>query len=83
MGNVLISIKVMPTSAEIDLEAIVKKIKENVQIQDYKIEEMAFGLKALKILVMTPDKGGTDEIEGLINEIDGVESVEVEDVTLA
>lgn len=83
MGNVLVSIKIMPTSAEIDLEVIVKKIKENVQIQDYKIEEMAFGLKSLKILVITPDAGGTDEIEGLINEIDGVESVEVEDVTLA
>ncbi|MDD5417083.1 MAG: elongation factor 1-beta [Candidatus Aenigmarchaeota archaeon] len=83
MGNVLISIKIMPNSPEVNLEDVVTKIKENVEIKDYKIEPMAFGLKILKILVMTPDKGGTDEIEGLINEIDGVESVEVENVTLA
>ncbi|MBU3896814.1 MAG: elongation factor 1-beta [Nanoarchaeota archaeon] len=83
MGNVLISIKIMPTSVEINLEDVVTKIKENVELKDYKIEPMAFGLKCLRILVLTPDKGGTDEIEGLINAIDGVESVEVENVTLS
>ena len=83
MGDVAISIKIMPTSPEVDLEKIKTEISSRVKIQDSKVEALAFGLKALKVLIVKPDTGGgTDELEEQIKSIDGVENVEVENVTL-
>lgn len=83
MGDVAISIRIMPDSPKTDLMKIKSEISSLARIQDYKIEPLAFGLKALKILLIKPDKGGgTDELEGQIREIEGVGSVEVESVTL-
>lgn len=84
MGDVAISIKIMPKSPEVDMEGIVAKIKEQMKVQDSKIEDLAFGLKALKILIIVPDKEGadTDKFENMIKEIEGVETAEVENVTL-
>lgn len=84
MGDVGIAIKVMPSSPEINLEEVSKKIKEKINVQDFRIEPLAFGLKALKILVVVPDKEGanTDKIENMIKQIEGVETVEIENVSL-
>ena len=82
MGDVAISIKIMPKGTEVDLEKVKSDIEEKMKVQDSKIEPLAFGIKCLKILLLTPDRGGTDEIEKQIKEIDGVETVEVEDVSL-
>ncbi len=83
MGDVAISIKIMPTSPEVDLEKIKAEISSRVKIQDSKIEPLAFGLKVLTVLIVKPDTGGgTEELENQINKIQGVESVEVEGVTL-
>ena len=81
VGQVGIELKIMG-KPETDLEEIKSKISEKLKVQDSKVEPLAFGLKALKILVVTEDKGGTDEIEKMIKEIEGVDSVEVENVTL-
>jgi len=80
MGNVAISLKVMPASAEEDLEKLMQIIAKKVKIQDYKIEPIAFGLKALKILVVVPDS--EQNIEEKIKSIKGVGSAEIESVTL-
>ncbi len=84
MGDAGIAIKVMPKSPEVNLEEVVNKIKEKYNVQDSKIEPLAFGLNTLKILIIIPDKEGadTDPIEKFIKEIDGVESVEIENVSL-
>jgi len=84
MGDVGITIKVMPSSPEIDLEEVSNKIKNMLNVQDSRIEPLAFGLKALKILIIVPDKQGanTDKIEEMIKEIDGVETAETQDVSL-
>jgi len=81
MGNVAMSLKIMPESPETDIEKIKDELSKILKIQDAKIEPIAFGLKALKILVIVPDKG-TEEIEEKIKNIDGVSGVEVESVTL-
>ena len=52
-----------------------------MKIQDSKIEPIAFGLKALKILVIVPDKQ-SNNIEDQIREIKGISEVETESVTL-
>ncbi|MBI4015105.1 MAG: elongation factor 1-beta [Candidatus Aenigmarchaeota archaeon] len=82
MGTVAISIKITPESPEVDIENIKKKILSDMVVKDLKIEPIAFGLKAIKILIVKNDTGGTDDVEEKIRGIDGVGSVEVESVTL-
>lgn len=81
MGNVIIALKIMPESPETNLENVRSEISKILKIQDSKIEPIAFGLKALKILVIVPDKE-TGDIEGKIKEVKGVSGVETESVTL-
>jgi len=82
MGNVYMKLKVMPEDVDVNLEAIYEKIKEvapeNVEIKDYKIEPIAFGLKALLVMAEMPDEGGIgDQLIEKIQQIEGVESVDV------
>jgi len=81
MGMVALELKIMPESTEVDLEKIKDEISKKIKIQDSKIEPIAFGLKALKILVVVPDKE-TGDIEGKIKEIKGVSEVETGSATL-
>jgi elongation factor 1-beta len=82
MGDVLSTIKVMPTGPDVDLG----KVSEEIQkLEPHAIDEkpVAFGIKALEVQFIKPDsEGGTEELEGKIKGIDGVESVEVTGVTL-
>ncbi len=88
MGMVAVTFKVMPGSADADLDAIKKQVKENLsRIKNIKLEQVeekpvAFGLKCLEVLVTMPDTGGTDKIEEEIANVPGIESVNTEDVTL-
>lgn len=84
MGNVAIKMKIMPESPEVDMERLKKSVSAAVNVQDSKIEPVAFGLKSLNILIILPDKEGgkTDGIENKIRAIKGVADLEVESVTL-
>ncbi len=83
MGQVAITLKVMPESPEVDIARMKKEIRNTVDVQEIKEEPIGFGLVALKVLIVLQDSaGGTDMIEKSISEIDGVASVETEDVTL-
>lgn len=81
MGNVIVELKIMPESPEVDMEKIKTEISKKMKIQDSKIEPIAFGLKALRMIVIVPDKE-TGDIEGKIKEVKGVSDVETESVTL-
>jgi elongation factor 1-beta len=81
MGNVAVAIKIMPESPETDIEKIKSDISNKIKLQDSKIEPIAFGLKALKILVIVPDKE-TGELENKLRSIKGVSDVETESATL-
>ena len=81
MGNVAVTFKIMPESVETDIEKIKNEISKKVEIKDSRIESIAFGLKALKILVVIPDKG-VDELKEDLKNVDGISEVEVETSTL-
>ena len=90
MANSIITIKIMPENPEINLGDLEVKVKQ--AIVNYagegetktEIEPVAFGLKALKIIfVVDESRGGTDNLEKEISEIEGVNSVEVIDVRRA
>ncbi len=90
MANVVVTLRIMPQSPEIDLKELEKKTKEEIvrfcNSREFRteIQPVAFGLKALIILfVMDESKGSTEELENKIKELEGVESVEVPDVRRA
>jgi len=87
MANVVVTLKIMPLNPEVNLEDLKQNVME--KIKDFsgetetknEIEEVAFGLKALKIIfVMDESKGSTEPLEEKIKLIEGVNSVEVVDV---
>lgn len=83
--NVIMKLKVMPSDVDVDLEAVKGKIKgySKVEIKDFGIQPIAFGLKALIVVAVMPDEEGIgDAFIEKIKSIDGVENVEVESVEL-
>lgn len=83
MGQVAITLKVMPESPEVDIGRLKEEIRNSVDVKEIKEEPIGFGLVALKVLIVLQDStGGTDMIEKSISEISGVASVDTEDVTL-
>lgn len=84
MGDVALIIKVMPESPEIDREAIKEIIKGKIpRVQEIREEPIAFGLVALKVVVVVPDaEGQTESVESALNAIEGVERAEIVESTL-
>ncbi|UCG95010.1 MAG: elongation factor 1-beta [archaeon] len=66
------------------MEKLKKELKNKIPIEDMEELDIGFGLKALRIMVVRPDKEGqgTDDLENTIVELEGVAAVEVEKVTL-
>ena len=86
LTNVLAVIKVMPENADTNMQklqnAISKKLPANVTLKKSEIEEVAFGIKALRLSLMLPDEtGGTDVLEDAIRNVKGVSDVQVEFVS--
>ena len=81
MGEVAVIIKILP-----DDIASFNTMKENViktfNPKSVKEEELAFGLKALKIMVIMDDKQGAGNIEEKIMQLKGVGQAQVESLTL-
>jgi len=86
MARVVVLLKVYPSSTELDLNELKDRIGRSLphgyELKDYSIEPIAFGLKALRLLIEMPEEteGGTEALEETIRSIDGVEEVEVETV---
>lgn len=90
MAKVVITLKIMPKSPEVDISVIQNKAEEEIKKfagnteTKTEIEPIAFGLKASKIIfVMDESKGSTEPLEESIKTISGVNSVEVVDVRRA
>ena len=82
MGEVLTTMKIMPDSPEIDLEAIKETIKssmpEGAKIHDIAEEPIAFGLVAIILNFITEDgEGGSEPVEEMVQAIEGVASFEI------
>lgn len=82
MGEVAAKIKIMPSSMDVDLdklkEDITKVIPQGAKLHGFAEEPIAFGLKALIVVVLVGDiEGGTEKVEEAIGKVEGVESVSV------
>ncbi|HLC19449.1 MAG TPA: elongation factor 1-beta [Candidatus Nanoarchaeia archaeon] len=87
MARIVVTLRIMPTSPEIDLSQIEEKSKKFIAdfaaTNTFKVEqkEVAFGLKSLNISFMMDENIGTTEpLEQKIATVIGVNSVEVTDV---
>ena len=85
MAQNAVIFELTPDDAEINMEKILEEIKkrlpEDVELKDSKIEPFVFGLKKLKILLIIPEsQEKLKEIEEILNSIEGV-SAEVQSLT--
>ena len=79
MGKISCVYKVMPEDDETDLEDIKDQLEELLDVQDIGEENVAFGLKAVKVSCITTDEeGGTDAVEEKLEQLEDVQSYELE-----
>jgi translation elongation factor EF-1beta len=80
MGDVMVTAKIFA-----DDQSQFDKIKEQIakigRLADSRIEDIGFGVKVLKVLIIVPDNLGGD-MEEKLSSIPGVSQAQVEDVSL-
>jgi translation elongation factor EF-1beta len=79
MGKVSILAKIYPEDFN-EIEKIKDEISSKFNVKDYRVEDIGFGIKVLKILILSDDAGINFEEE--LKKIKGVSEVEIESITL-
>jgi elongation factor 1-beta len=87
VGEVGLQYRVLPEGLEIDLkkleEDIRKALPEAAKLRVAEQRPLAFGLKALHVLIVMDDKkGGAEQVESAISGVPGVQSVEIVEMGL-
>ncbi|MDP2841749.1 MAG: elongation factor 1-beta [Candidatus Methanoperedens sp.] len=85
MGDVAAKIRIMPTGMDVDLkklrEELTKVVPKGARLHGFSEEPVAFGLKALMVVVKVGDlEGGTEKVEEAFCKVKGVENVSVEEL---
>ena len=81
MGEVAVTLRLMPESADVDLARLEADIKSRVKVHSISREPIAFGLEALRVVAVVPDAaGGTEPLERELSTLAGVGNVQVVDV---
>ena len=81
MGEFVALIDVVPEDIDVDFEKFVSKLKtvlpDNAVIESYDIKPVAFGLKKARLRVRYPEEwGGTDKVEELFGQVEGIQGIE-------
>ena len=82
MGEVVATLKIMPESPDVDLEALKAAIQAAMpaEAEFHKIEEEPIGLVALNLIFIIEDgEGGTESTEEAMAKLADVASVEITD----
>ncbi|MEM1988237.1 MAG: elongation factor 1-beta [Candidatus Woesearchaeota archaeon] len=93
MANVVITIKILPSDPEVDIDELYEKalpiLKENGAIIEpdlvrKEVQPIGFGLSALIIRFLYPEsKGNPDVLEDALRTLDNVDEVSIVDVRRA
>jgi elongation factor 1-beta len=83
MGEVMVVVKIMPDSADRDVNKLMEELKKalpkSARLQGVQVKPIAFGLKALICAVLVSDEaGGSEAVERAFSGVEGVQSIEVE-----
>jgi len=81
MGEFVALIDVIPEDIDVNFEEFVDKLKnvlpDTSVIETYEIMPVAFGLKKVRVRVRYPEEwGGTDKLEDLFRQVDGIQGIE-------
>ncbi|MDO5848420.1 MAG: elongation factor 1-beta [Methanobrevibacter sp.] len=84
MGEVVATLRIMPESPEVDLDALKAAIEaampDDAEFHEIKEEPIAFGLVALDLVFIIEDgEGGTESTEEAMGNLDNVASIEITD----
>jgi elongation factor 1-beta len=87
MGDVAVVFKILPGDAETDMKKLSSDVREKIkglcEINKIEMQEIGFGLSAIRLEVIVPDEEGKiTTVEDILGKIDGVGQVDTEDVTL-
>lgn len=87
MGEVGLQYRVLPEDVDVDLDKLEKDIRaalpEGAVLKASEKRPVAFGLKALHVLIVLDDKkGGAEQIEAAIAGVSGVQSAEIVEMGL-
>jgi translation elongation factor aEF-1 beta len=86
LGKIVIAYKILPSESTVDLEVLKEKIRKQLagiaSIQRFAEEPIAFGLSALKVNMVLPEKDGIlEETEKRITDIEEVGQIQTLGVT--
>ena len=81
MGEFVALIDVIPEDTDVNFEDFVDNLKnvlpDTCIIETYEIMPVAFGLKKARVRVRYPEEwGGTDRVEGLFQQVNGIQGIE-------
>jgi translation elongation factor aEF-1 beta len=82
MGEVALKYRLMPESPAVDTAAVVAALPATLpadaKLGAHEVSPFAFGLMTIDALVIGPDRAGlTDEVEGGLATLAGIQSVEL------
>jgi elongation factor 1-beta len=81
MGEFIALIDIVPDDTDVNFEEFVAKLKSvlptTCTIEKYDILPVAFGLKKTRVRVRYPEEwGGTDKLEELFSQVEGIQGIE-------
>ncbi len=81
MGEFIALIDIIPEDIETDFEAFVGKLRnvlpKTCSLEHYDILPVAFGLNKARVRVRYPEEwGGTDKLEEIFNQVEGIQGIE-------
>ena len=87
MGDVAINYRLLPESPDVNLEELTARIEAalptGVKLHKSTTKPFAFGLSAIEVLVVMKDSGGlSDQTEESLQKVDGIQSVELLEMSL-
>ena len=87
MGEVGLQYRILPEGLDVDLkkmkDEIGKALPHGASLRASEEKPLAFGLKALHVLIVMDDKkGGAEQVESAISGVAGVQSVEIVEMGL-
>jgi len=83
-AEVALVYRVLPESVEVDVEklkeAVINKLAPRYKVDKVEVEEIGFGIKALRFYIRMPesDEYSSDEVEEILRSVEGVGGFELE-----